>query len=141
MIEWTNLDDFERRLAHYPPIGLRLRPWFHARCDGDPAIKISRPPETREEDGLGPVDIWSGFVDTLPFALRSRAHPHRQFGFGFEIDLPVRPGADTLLLSAIEKLPLPVWRADFSTIEVHAYRNVATHQVVELKTKLGRWNP
>lgn len=31
--------------------------------------------------------------------------------------------------------------ADFSTIEVHAYRNVVTHQVVELKTKLGTWNP
>lgn len=113
MIEWNNLDDFERRLKHYPPIGLRLRPWFHARCDVDPATEIGRAPETQEEEGLGPIDVWCGFVDTVPFALRSRAHPDPKSGFGFEIAFPTRPGADTLFLSEIQKLPLPSWHTPY----------------------------
>lgn len=46
-----------------------------------------------------------------------------------------KPGDWSKVTSATHKF------ADLSTIEVHAYRNVTTHQVVEPKTKLGTWAP
>jgi hypothetical protein len=111
MIEWTPLDDFEERLRRYPPIGLRLRTWFQARCELDPTTTLRRIPETREDEGLGTMSVWSGFIDTVPFALRSIAHLPSQFGL--EVAFPVRLDGDRFLLDALKKLALPAWRQPY----------------------------
>lgn len=105
MIEWLSVQQLEDRLKRYPPVGLALRPLFHAMSDGNPAERIPRAPEEIVEEGLGPAATWAGLVDTMPFALR--AAPHHLGGVGFDVYLPVRAGGDRVLFDAIAKLPLP----------------------------------
>jgi len=111
MIEWTHLDDLESRLLRYPPIGVSLRTWMQARCVLDPATTLRRAPETRDSDGLGPMNVWSGFVDTVPFAVRSMVHHDSQLGF--EVAFPVRLDGDRFLLDALKKLELPPWHQPY----------------------------
>lgn len=105
MIEWLSLAELDARLLRYPPIGLRLRPFFHARTTQDPTTTIARPAEEFLEEGLDPAHAWGGLIDTLPFALRAAPRPYG--GFGLEVLFPVRPGGDRVLFKALAKLALP----------------------------------
>jgi hypothetical protein len=111
VIEWTTVEKLDERLRRYPPIGVRLRPWFHARSESDPASVIERAPEIRNDDGLGEASVWSGLVDEVPFALRSMAHSDSDYGF--EVWFPKYAGGDGRLVAALANLPLPAWRQPY----------------------------
>lgn len=106
MIDWLSVDVLDQRLGAYAPIGLRLRTFFQGRTNADLATAFGVEPVKRDEPGIGPVAVWCGLVNSMPFSIRSQ--PARS-GWGFEITLPVRVNSGRLdvasLLAAISRLP------------------------------------
>jgi hypothetical protein len=108
MIEWTSSADLATRLSEYPPIGVRLRPFLHAKYDDDPAQSLPISHQSRVVDGLGKANTWCGFVGTLPFMISTMAHP---LHFGLEVAFPIHSGGDRVLLDALSELALPAARS------------------------------
>ena len=104
MITWTTSQELASHLSGYPPIGLRLRPFFHAKYDVDPKLSIPRDPEISVLEGLGNASTWSGFVDTLPFAITSMAHRSQ---YGLQVSFPTPSAGDRALLEALSELAPP----------------------------------
>jgi hypothetical protein len=103
--------ELDAQLRGYAPIGLWLRDYFHARTDVDPRSTITAPCEAHFDEGLGEVNVWSGIVDAMPFAIRSMQSAGG--GWGLEILFPVRRnGADAYREALAEiALHLPVCRS------------------------------
>lgn len=114
MIAWMSAAALQARLRAYPPIGLWLRAWFHARCDADPRAAIGTPAELHDDEGLGAVSVWCGIARDVPFAIRSAAAADGA-GHGIDVMLPVRRGGDAAHLDTLAQLipHLPPWRAPY----------------------------
>jgi hypothetical protein len=106
MIGWLTHAELDARLATYLPIGLQLRSVFHARTHVEPDGWFSRSAERVDEEGLGTLRVWSGLVDSTPFAI---AAAPRRTGWGFEMRLPQRSDGDHVWSTAIRALNLPAW--------------------------------
>ena len=113
MIEWLSAAELQRHLDSYAPIGLWLREWFHARTDVDPRSTLAVPAEQHVEEGIGELDVWTGLVDGMPFAIHSMRN--LLGGFGFEIRFPVRRDGDGAYRDALAELGarLPAWRSPY----------------------------
>jgi hypothetical protein len=112
MIVMCRHSELLSRLAQYPTPGLFLSPYFHGVVETIPSSAMARPSETLDGDGLGLMDAWSGFVDTVPFALRGQAVAA---GWGFEIALPVLIRDGRLapeLLDVLSRFPGEITKCD-----------------------------
>jgi hypothetical protein len=113
MIEWLTRAQLDERLRAYPPIGLTLRPFFQARTSVSPEGWFSRAPQTADESGLGEIQIWTGLVDSLPFAVTAMP---RRTGWGFEVRFPHRTDGDRVLLERLQSLGLPGWTHPYFSV-------------------------
>jgi hypothetical protein len=111
-IDWLTANELERLLIGYPPIGIHLRVFFQGRISQDLAALIPHSPEPHGAPGLGPVSVWAGTLQGVPFTITSQ--PARG-SWGFEVALPVRikgPDIDLCLLQTIRALPEAIRHCD-----------------------------
>ncbi len=106
MITWVPLAQLDEGLRGYGPIGLRLRPLFHARTERDPTALIAGAPEELVEEGLDAASAWAGWDDDVPFLIRS-VPLLLAGGYGLEVSVPVCTAGNGALLATLARLPLP----------------------------------
>ncbi len=120
MIDWVSLSEFEARLRTFKSVGLSLCTTFHARVDEDPATRIPPKPDQHVEDGIGVYQAWAGFVDGIPFSLRSSPPVAVGFlreGYAIEVWLPAFLEGDVPMFDALARLPIPAPRIESIWIE------------------------
>ncbi len=120
MMDWVSLFEFEARLRAFTPGGLSLCTTFHARVDEDPATRIPSKPDQYVEDGIGVYQAWAGFVDGVPFSLRSSPPVAVGFpkeGYAIEVWLPAFVVGDVPMFDTLAKLPILAPRIESIWIE------------------------
>jgi len=110
-IVWLTLKELYEKLALYPPIGLSLRDFFHARTEIDPSNWFGRAPESIPEQGLGTLRVFCGLYNSEPFAISAISWPPTQWGF--EVRLPDRLTGDHLSVELLAAIGLPLWSRPF----------------------------
>lgn len=106
-ISWFDRQELRAHLSAYPPIGLSLRAYFHARTTADPATWYRHQPATVSEPGLGTALVFQGLCDSVPFEIS--ALRHRYDAWGFEVRLPDPIDDDARSIETVAKLCLPRW--------------------------------
>ena len=111
-IDWLTTNEIEKLLLEYPPIGIQLRTFFQGLVSHDLETLIPHSPEPHGVPGLGPVSVWAGTFQGVPFTIASQ--PMRG-AWGFEVALPVRvkeADIDLSLLQTIRALPEAIRNCD-----------------------------